>query len=259
MKLGVSSRGRGVPRYGLAAEEAPDTASFVGMRTPPAVTGALGATEAADTASLAGGASAPGISGSLSATEAADTASLAGTVAPPSVTGALGATEAADTAAFAGARTPPAVTGALGATEAADAAAFAGSTSAAPATPVLSLRPEEEWVAADRPRFRVVQSDAGNDDVFTFELTLSTDTGFSSPIVGSGETIDNGGAPDTTNDFDLDALDPGSYLGRIKTTRSSVDSAWSNSEPVTIAAPFVASLDFSDARNSQYLPLFEDI
>lgn len=117
--LDVVAGGGGVSGT-LSAIDAPDTASFSGAVSDPAVTGTLSAADAQDTAALTG---AQTFSGSLSAAESPDSAAFAGTAYAPGVSGTLAATDGADSAAFAGALS---FIGSLAAVEAQDSAAAAG-------------------------------------------------------------------------------------------------------------------------------------
>lgn len=76
-----STRGISVPRLGIAAEEAPDTAAFSGAAIAPPVSGALAGTEARDQAAFSGAAAPPGVAGAFGAAESPDSASLTGDAA----------------------------------------------------------------------------------------------------------------------------------------------------------------------------------
>ncbi len=117
--LDVVAGGGGVSGS-LSAIDAPDTASFSGAVSDPAVTGALSASDAQDIASFAG---ALIFSGSLSATDSPDAATFAGTAYAPGVSGTLAATDNADAAGLSGALS---FVGALSAVESQDSAAVAG-------------------------------------------------------------------------------------------------------------------------------------
>ena len=131
--LDVVAGGGGVSGS-LSAIDAPDTASFSGAVSDPAVTGTLSAADAQDAASFTGSLI---FSGSLAATDSPDAATFAGTAFAPGVSGTLAATDVADTAVFTGALS---FVGSLVAVEVQDSAAAAG-----------AFGPSGSLVATDQP------------------------------------------------------------------------------------------------------------
>ena len=117
--LDVVAGGGGVSGS-LSAIDAPDTASFSGSVSYPAVTGTLSAADAQDAASFTGSLI---FSGSLAATDSPDAATFSGTAYAPGVSGTLAATDGADSAAFTGALS---FVGALAAVEPQDSAVATG-------------------------------------------------------------------------------------------------------------------------------------
>ena len=139
--LDVVAGGGGVSGS-LSAIDAPDTASFSGSVSYPAVTGTLSAADAQDAASFTGSLI---FSGSLAAADSPDAATFAGTAYAPGVSGTFAATDSADAAAFAGTAYAPGVSGTLAATDGADSAAFTGALSFVGA--LAAVEPQDSAVA----------------------------------------------------------------------------------------------------------------
>lgn len=153
--LDVVAGGGGVSGS-LSAIDAPDTASFSGAVSDPAVTGTLSAADAQDAASFTGSLI---FSGSLAATDSPDAATFAGTAYAPGVSGTFAATDSADAAAFAGTAYAPGVSGTLAATDGADSAAFTGALSFVGALAAVEVQDSSTVAGAFGPSGALVATD----------------------------------------------------------------------------------------------------